>query len=136
VSRENLEIVRRVFEATARRDAETVIALYDPEVECDTSRAALGRLVSGGVFHGPDEIRTFLRAYNEAWQEIEYDIEELIDAGDQVVSVVTNRGRGRASGVDVELRMAGVWTIGDGRIVSVAFFTTRAEALEAAGLSK
>jgi ketosteroid isomerase-like protein len=32
--------------------------------------------------------------------------------------------------------MAGVWTIRDGRIVSVAFFTTRAEALEAAGLSK
>jgi hypothetical protein len=31
VSRENVEIIRRVFEATARRDAETVIGLYDPE---------------------------------------------------------------------------------------------------------
>jgi ketosteroid isomerase-like protein len=136
VSAENVEIVRRVFEATARRDAETVFALYDPAVEWDTSRAELGRLIEGGVFHGHEGVRRFLRKYNEAWEQMEYEIEELIDVGDQVVSVVNNRGRGRASGVEVELQMPGVWTIRDGRIVRAAFFTTRAEALDAAGVKQ
>jgi ketosteroid isomerase-like protein len=134
VSAENVEIVRRVFEATARRDADAVVALYDPDVEWDTTRAALGQLIEAGVFRGYEGARRFLRKYNEAWEQMDYEIEELIDADDRVVSVVNNRGRGRASGIEVELQMPAVWTIRDGKIVRVAFYTTRAEALDAAGL--
>jgi ketosteroid isomerase-like protein len=136
MSQENVEIVRRVFEATTRRDAEAVAALYDPSVEMDTSRATLGRLVAPGVYRGHEGVQRFLRTYNEAWQQMDYEIEELIDAGDQVVSVVNNRGRGRSSGIEVELRLPGVWTIIGGKIIRVVFFTTREEALEAAGLSE
>jgi ketosteroid isomerase-like protein len=67
---------------------------------------------------------------------MDYGIDELVDAGDQVVSVVNNRGRGRVSGVEVELQMPGVWTIRDHKIVRAAFFTTRAEALTAAGMQQ
>jgi ketosteroid isomerase-like protein len=71
------------------------------------------------------------------WESFEDDLQELIDAGDQVVSVVTSRGRGRASGVDVEWPgNAGVWTIRDGKVVQVVWFSTRDEALEAAGQSE
>jgi ketosteroid isomerase-like protein len=35
MSQENVEIVRRVYDAVARRDAETVLSLYDPDVELD-----------------------------------------------------------------------------------------------------
>jgi uncharacterized protein len=136
MSQENVELVRRVFEATARRDAEAVIALYHPEIEWDTSRAELGRMIGGGVFRGYEGARRFLRSYNEAWEQLNYEIEELIDAGDRVVSIVNNRARGRTSGVEVELRMPGVWTIRGGKVARVVFFTTRAEALEAAGLSQ
>jgi ketosteroid isomerase-like protein len=37
MSQENVELVRRVYDAAARRDAATVLALYDPEVELDNS---------------------------------------------------------------------------------------------------
>ena len=111
MSSENVEVVRRLFEATARDDRETVFALYDPEIEWDTSRAALGLLIEGGIFRGHEGVRRFLRKYNEAWEQMDYEIDELVDAGDQVVSVVNNRGRGRVSGVEVELQMPGVWTI-------------------------
>jgi ketosteroid isomerase-like protein len=63
-----------------------------------------------------------------------HDFEELIDAGDRVVSVGTTRGRGRASGADVVWKHAGVWTIRDGKIVRVVWFNAREEALEAVGL--
>jgi ketosteroid isomerase-like protein len=112
MSEENVEIVCRVYDAVARRDAASVLALYDPEVEWDGSRFPLGRLIGAGVYRGHEGIRSMFRAYYEAWENVEDDCEELIDAGDQVISVVTSRGRGRASGVEVELKSyAAVWTI-------------------------
>lgn len=134
MSQDNVEIVRRAFEATARGDGASVLALHDPKVELDPSRSALGRLVGAGVYHGHERVRRFFHAYYEAWDHIDYDIEELIDAGDQVVSLVNSRGRGRVSGVEVELRIPGVWTIQEGKIVRVVFFSSRDEALEAVGL--
>jgi ketosteroid isomerase-like protein len=134
VTKENVEIVRRVYNAAARRDAETVLALYDPEVELDASRIALGGLVGEPVRHGHDGVRSFFRDVHEAWDNLEYDVEELIEADEQVISVVTRRGRGRASGAGVEMHYALVWTLRDGKVARVAWFTTREEALRAAGL--
>jgi ketosteroid isomerase-like protein len=137
MSEENVGIVRRVYEAAARRDSTTVLALYDPDVEVDNTHGP-GRAVIGGesVFHGHEGLRTFYREWNAAWEKIEEDYEELIDAGDHVIGVVTSRGRGRASGIDVELTQYGVWTIREDKIVRMAFFPSREEALEAAGLAE
>ena len=135
MSREDVEVVRRVFEATARRDSATVLELYDPEVECDFARSPLTRLVGADVYRGHDGVRRWVRDRNEVWEWTEDECTELIDAGEQVVSVVTSRGRGRASGVEVEhADYAGVWTIRDGKVVRVIWLPTRGEALEAAGL--
>jgi ketosteroid isomerase-like protein len=132
---ENVEVVRRVYEAAARRDAATVLALYDPEVELDNTRLQIVG-GAGGIYHGHDGLRDFFREWHEAWESVEYDYDELIDAGDeQVIALVTRRGRGRASGADVELRVALVWTLRDGKIIRVVWFPTREEALEAAGLT-
>jgi hypothetical protein len=51
-----------------------------------------------------------------------------------VISLVITRGRGRSSGIDTEIRQYGVWTIRDDKIVRVAWFYSREEAFEAAGL--
>jgi ketosteroid isomerase-like protein len=138
MSEENVEIVRRVYEAAARRDAATVLALYDPEVELDTSRLGAVGLVGpgGGVYRGHDGLRSFFREWHEAWGSIDYDYEELIEAGERVISVVTRHARGRASGVEVDWPLALLWTLREGQVVRVVWFGTRAEALEAAGVSE
>ena len=124
MSQENVEIVRRLFDAVAGRDAATVLALYDRDLEWDGSRSRWSELLQAGVsFRGHEGLRRFSRAYYEMWESFHDEIQELIDAGDHVVSVVTTRGRGRASGIDVEWRgNAGVWTIREGKIVKVAWF--------------
>jgi ketosteroid isomerase-like protein len=135
MSEENVEIVRQVYEAAARRDTATVLALYDPEVELDATR--LGVVGSaGGIFRGHEGLRSLFRDWHEAWGSIEYDYEELIDAGEKVISVVTRHARGRASGIDVEQPFALVWTLRESKVVRVVWFLTHAEALEAAGLSE
>jgi ketosteroid isomerase-like protein len=134
MSQENVEVVRRMYDAVARRDAATVLTFYDPDVEWDITRRPIGGLVGGGVYHGHEGLRSFFRKWYEAWESIEENLEELIDAGEHVITVVTSRGRGRASRVEVETRGAAVWTIREGKIVRVVWFPTSEDALEAAGL--
>jgi ketosteroid isomerase-like protein len=133
MSEENVEIVRRVYDAADRRDGDAIFALYDPGVELDASQLGLADL---NVYHGHDGLRSLFREFSETWGEIEYSYDELIDAGDQVVAVVTRHARGRASGVEVERPFALVWTVREGKVVRVVWFLTREDAIEAAGLSK
>ncbi len=139
MSKENVEIVRRVYEAAARRDAETVLALYDPEVELDPSRLGVAGFAGGveGIYRGHAGLRSFFHEWHEAWGVIEYDFDELIDAGgEHVISVVTRHARGRASGAEVERPFALAWTVRDGKVVELVWFLTRDEALEAVTLRR
>jgi ketosteroid isomerase-like protein len=135
MSRENVEIVRRVYEALAAHDAETVLALYDPNVEWDFTQSHVGIALEDRIYRGHDGLRKWWRETREAWVDYEDGYDELIEAGDDVISVVTSRGRGRASGAEGAYSHYGVWTIRDGRVVRVAWFHTREEALAAAGQS-
>ena len=139
MSQGNVEVVRRVYEAAAQRDAALVFELYDPEVELDDSRLHIVGGVGAGsdVHRGHDGLRRFFRQWHEAWENVEYDFDELIDAGgEHVISVVTRRGRGRASGAEVERPLALVWTVRDEKVLRVVWFPSRDEALEAVGLSE
>ena len=131
MSQENVEVVRRVHEAAMRRDVQTVLALYDPEVELDATRVEIVGFMGRNVYRGHEGLRRFFREWHEAWTHVEYDFEELIDADEQVISVVTRRGRGRASGAAVEWHVALVWTLREGRVVRLVWFPTREEALGA-----
>ena len=105
MSQENVEVVRRVYDAAAHRDAEEVFSLYDPDVELDNSRLdVVGFEGPGsGVYRGHDGLRRFFHEWHEAWEDIEYDFDDRIDAGDeQVIAVVRRRARGRSSGAEVE----------------------------------
>ena len=137
MSEENVEIVRRVYESSAHHDAEAVLSLYDPEVEWDVSHHPMGQTFEArGSRHGHEGLRTWFRDWYEAFEDFEHHLVELIDADEHVVSVGTDAGRGRESGVEVDRPIAGVWTIRDGKIVRVAWFATREEALKAAGLQE
>jgi ketosteroid isomerase-like protein len=134
VSRENVEVVRQVFDAVARRDTASVLALYDPDVELDASFSSMSDLFGRRVFHGHEGLRSFDHEWREAFENVETDCEELIEAGQQVVSIARYRVRGRASGIEVTGRArAGLWTIRDGKVVRVVWFDTREEALAAVG---
>jgi ketosteroid isomerase-like protein len=131
MSRENMEVVQGVYDAASRRDSAAVLAFYDDSVELDNRSLVVG---AGDVYQGHDGLRMLFREWNEAWENIDYKLDDLIDlGGDQIVSVVTRHGRGRTSGAEVEIHVALLWTINDGKVVRVVWFPTREAALEAAG---
>jgi ketosteroid isomerase-like protein len=133
MAQENVEIVRRIYEAVERRDP-GVLELYDPGLEFDFSRSPFGSVALGRtVYRGHAGLRAFFRERYEAWDEPRDDCEELIEVGDRVVSVVTSRGRGRESGVAAAQTHFAVWSLREGKVTSVRWFGTRDEALDAAG---
>jgi ketosteroid isomerase-like protein len=130
MSDENVEIVRRVHDSLDDPD-ESTRALWHPDVEFDVSRDRWGPLVGGGHYRGIEGVRQWMLDLYSAWEHMELKCEELIDAGDQVVAVLRAQGRGRVSGIEVDYRPAGIWTIRDGQVVRVVWFASREEAVAA-----
>lgn len=86
-----------------------------------------------GVYRGRDEVLAFWRSFFEAWEEITFEIEELLDLGDgHVLSVHRLRMRGRGSGVDVTAAGVQRWIIRDGLGHRVTLYQSKADALAAA----
>ena len=136
MSKESVEIVRRCAEAMNLRDLADgvpsgLLELVDPDAELDLSRNVFNPV----VYRGHAGIEEWRRAAIDVWQSFTGELDELIDAGDKVVTAVTMRGKGKESGVDVEMRVFQVWTVRDSKVVRVVGgYRDRSEALEAAGL--
>jgi ketosteroid isomerase-like protein len=136
MSEENVEVVRRMFEAFSRGDIEGAIELADtpPEFEFVPSGALIPDLAS--VQRGPDALRRVVETFWAEFDDPRVELHELIDAGDQVFASFTVRGRGKHSGVETSWDPLSVYTVRDGRLVRWMGFTDRHAALEAAGLSE
>jgi ketosteroid isomerase-like protein len=61
-------------------------------------------------------------------------VDALHDAGERVVALLRQRGRSKATGLPVEMSLAQVWTLRDGKQTRMDMYSDRSEALEAAGL--
>ena len=90
--------------------------------------------MGGGRYRGVEGVRSWMLDLYSGWEKVDLSCEELIDAGEQVIAVLSVRGRGRVSGIELGYRPAGVWTLRQGKVVRVVWFPTRDEALEAVGL--
>ena len=131
MSRENVEVVRRVLDAFNRRDLEAASQYWDREAKMDWSRS---RGVEAGVHRG-EAIQGFWDKFFDLFDEIRFTPEEFIECGDRVVVPNRTRFRGR-DGIEVEARSAVVTTVRRGRIVEWTLYQEKAEALEAVGLRK
>ena len=134
MSRENVEIARRIYDAVAQRDAATPFAYYAEDIVWDVSNSRRATLMHS-VYHGHEGVRQSWRDGLSAFGEIDLEVEELIDAGDQVLAVIREREVGRASGAPVETTHLAVFTLTGGKIVQMQVFDDRQQALEPAGLA-
>jgi ketosteroid isomerase-like protein len=123
MSRENVEVVRRIYDAWAEgRSARDFI---DPDVEYVNPPYA----VESGTIRG----RKAFAKVRDVYPEFNLEPERYVDVGDDVVVIATARGRG-ASGLETRWRQGYVWTVRDGRVVRFRWFNDPREALEAVGL--
>jgi ketosteroid isomerase-like protein len=131
MSQENAEVVRAVVDAQRRRDWSAFRRLYDPAIEWEDASGLWG---DWGTRRGFDEVRDAWMTWFEAFEQVDFEIEELVEAGDEVVAFIRASGRGRESGLVIDQRLPSVWTVRGGRVVRVRGYREADDALDAAGL--
>src|SRR4051794_22368686 len=132
MSQENVDVVRRFFEAF-RSDVDTAMEFWHSDLDY---RAVEGALDDVGVLHGPEALRHYWEQWNETFDEFRAEPEQLIDAGEQVVAAVHIGGRMKDSEAVVGMRFWMVFSLRDDKIGRAREYLTREEALEAAGPSE
>ena len=132
MSAENVEVVQRIYDAVARRDTETPFELYAEDIVWDVTGEARGRLSGTPIAQGHEGVR---RAWADAlasFGAIDFEVEELIDLGDQVLAVIHDRLVGRTSGAPVRNTHYAVWTLAGGKVARLQVFDDREQAERAA----
>ena len=131
---ENVAVVKRVIDAINRADLDGVVDLVSEDFEFDFSNS---RGPTSGIYRGRNGLREFLRSFFEAWASLEFDPqEEVVELeGGRVLTVNAMRGWGHESGAEVTATGASIWTVRAGKVAAMTFYQSKAEALEATGLS-
>jgi uncharacterized protein len=131
MSRENVELVERMWEAFLTNDFQGALSAYDPDVEWDGTN-----LPDGQVGRGLDAIMDHVTRWADTWENWNVEVERVVDAGgDHVVVVIRETGQS-TSGLDMDERHGELYTVRGGRIVRRQGFSDPKEALEAVGLSE
>lgn len=125
MSRENVEVVRRGHEGMQKGGVAAILDLLDPEIEWRAAQDTKSH-------HGHEGVERSLDSWFEVWNDYAFDIEELVDAGDNVLVVINSRARGKGSGVLVENRYYRVCTVRNGKIIRMVEYSRKRDALEAA----
>ena len=137
MSRENVEIVRKLIEANRSDDLESriepMLALWDPSCEYTSVTAA----VEPHTYHGHDGLRRYLGDQAERWAKWRSEVEDVFEVGpDTVVATFRFSAVGKDSGAPIEARLAVVFVLSDGKLVRGRTYPSREEALQAVGLSE
>jgi ketosteroid isomerase-like protein len=132
MSKENVELARKAAEAANRGGWESTMPFLHPDVVYHT----YGQAPEAGVYRGRDAVGKYNKELFEHFDKVQHDLDEVIDADDRVVVVLTQRVWPRGSTEPLERHFAEVWSVRDGLLAERHSFSNKAEALEAAGLSE
>ncbi len=133
MSLENDEILRRLFDAFNRQDADTVRKLWTTDAEWRPAFIG-GGLLEGAVFRGHTGLAEFLRVQADTWESVKASPVAIREFGDRALVEVHLRAVGRASGAPVDRITWNVFELRSGRVTSGRVYTSEAEALHALGL--
>ena len=131
-SQQDLETVRRAYDAFNRRDLDALLDAFHPDAEWHPLLAELG----GGTYRGHDGVRTIIEEVDDSWDDFRTEAERVVDAGDHIFVFAHTSARGKVSGIEADLDVVTVVEMRDGRALRVWSYGTLEEALAAAGLER
>ena len=131
MSRENVEVVRRMMDSLRDRASERIADFWDPDGDYYPVR----KFPESRPCHGPDEIQSFMAEYESAWQNYEFIVKEARPVGDDRVFLHGYiRAEGRESGVALEGDIYQCFWLRHGRLFRQEDHPTKKGALRALGL--
>jgi ketosteroid isomerase-like protein len=151
MSRRNVEIVKRaqptgidmvkLFRGSNAPDPAATpaatgidVTVYESDFEVEFISETAGSLRPAS--RGPEALAEAWRDWLEPWVSYYIELEEVIDAGDEVVSLVRVEARTTRDAVAVEHESAAVWLVREGKIARIRFYLEQEKAFEAVGLQE
>ena len=134
MSQANVDIVKRGIDAFNRRDVEALADVVTPDFEWFP---ALPSTVEGERFsgyRGREGIETYFEDVRSTWEGLRVLGNEFRDLGDSVLVLGRADGRGRGSGIEVDMPLGVIYDFRDGRVSRVRTYLDHGEALRAARL--
>ena len=128
----NVVIVRRMYEAFAAWDIEAMVALASPEMEFFPQVTA-SVVKRTEPYRGHEGLRSYFEDARRVWRQLDIIPHEYRDLSDRVLVFGRVYGRGEGGYIS-DSPAAWLWRIEGGLITWGRVFTSRVEALEAAGL--
>ena len=116
----HIDIVRAHYAASAQGNIDEMMAHVSPQVRW----TEMAGFPCAGEWTGPQAVvDNVFAVLGRDWMGYRFELESLIDGGDQVVAVGTYFGTYRATGKEMHARVAQVWRLRDGQIVAFEQFT-------------
>jgi ketosteroid isomerase-like protein len=132
MSKANVEIVRAGFQAFEEGDMEAVLRLCDENIEITQAAELLG---ASRNQHGHAGVLEAFAIWPDLWDDYRVEILRVADVGDHVIVTTINRGRGKESGVPVEMPFTFLFSVRGGKIAEWRLFMREQQALEALRLA-
>jgi uncharacterized protein len=133
MSQENVEIIRLATAAFNSGGFDGVLDRFAlPEYEWHSAEGVPG----AGVYRGREAVKGYVREFLASWRSYSLEEERIVEVGDRVLALVHVRAEGKASGVVLDVAVAYLHTLRDGKLARTEVFFDRREALEAVGLSE
>jgi ketosteroid isomerase-like protein len=126
MSEQNVQIVEGMYGAFAKGDIPAVLAALDPEVEWWAAENFI--YDKGKPYVGPESVLkdVFMRIGSD-WDGFASSPEEVLDAGDAVISHGYYSGTYRKNGKQARAQFAHIFTLRDGKIVKFQQYTDTAQ---------
>jgi uncharacterized protein len=105
---DNVELLRRTYEAFGRGDIPAVMAAFADDIAWNTPAV----LPHGESTRGLDGVAGFFQRLASTWEEFGLEFDALFGSGDRVC--VVGRATGTLDGVRTGYGFAHVWTVTDG----------------------
>jgi ketosteroid isomerase-like protein len=109
-----------MYAAINARDRGAIRALSAADIVVGTTVEA---------YRGPEALLEWLDEGDDAFDDFAVDLLEVEELDGHVVVSMRQRGRGKASGAEVDDRITHVWTVRDGRAIVLQSFAQRDEAV-------
>ena len=131
MSQENVDLTRRAFQAFGARDLDALLAILDDDVEAFPILAGME-----GSFHGHEGVRRWWGALLGTFPDFQAKVIEVEDLGDLTVTAIRMRGHGAESDTRLDAQGWQVTRFRNGKCTEWRVYTSRAEVLNAVGLSE
>jgi uncharacterized protein len=124
---QDVNAVRRYFDAVGRFDMPAVLDCLDREVELQVPEG----LPFGGTYNAHEGVLNFFGATEGSWEEFEVHGDEFLDAGDYVV--VRGHIHGRGAGGLAQEDFVELFKLRDGKIRWMRYFEDTVKVVQALG---